>query len=351
MLWLQLRKLKRARGEARAQAAHALAERGNRRAVVALGEALGDVTWSERAAAAVALGKLGNGRGVPFLASALAGDPEVDVRCSCAWALGSIGGKSAIEPLAGALDDDSDAVRRVVTEALAEIGTAPVLDSLVRALSDPHHDVRLAAVAGLGRVGRGPAAPWLLEALQDPEWSVASAAAEALAHIDDSTALPALFEALRGGHLAACLAAAEALGRVGDPSALDALVAALGDPARLTGVDGCDLRLRRNVARALGAIGKAEAVAPLCTLVADRFTAGAAVEALVKVLRWDAANIAVEELRELAVLEDPHQSPWIIDETEEAGSGRIVVREGRPWPVDASELRAIANTELRARED
>ena len=81
MIWIHLRKLKRSDGVARARAAHALAERGNRKAVEPLGEALGDASWAERSAAAMALGKLGNGRATPFLALALGADPDVDVRC------------------------------------------------------------------------------------------------------------------------------------------------------------------------------------------------------------------------------------------------------------------------------
>lgn len=350
MLWLQLRKLKSTDGEVRAQAAHVLAGRGNPRAVTPLGEALEDRTWQQRAAAAMALGKLANGRGVPFLTAALRGDPDVDVRCSCAWALGSIGGKGVIEALDAALEDDSDAVRRVAAEALGEVGTATVLGSLARALGDPHHDVRLAAVAGLGGLRSGHAAPPLLAALHDGEWSVSCAAAEALAKIEDSAAVPALVEALADGSLAARLAASEALGRIGDPSAVAPLVKALGDLQAMSDPSGVDVRLRRNVAHSLGAIGKAEGIESLRALVTDRHTAGAAVEALVKVLRWDAAGASSEELERLAECDDPHQVPWMVDEAEEAKSGRVVVREGKSWPVDAADLRAAALAELRRRE-
>ena len=53
MLWLHLRKLKGADGEARSRAAHALAERGNPKAVAPLGAALADRSWDERASAAI----------------------------------------------------------------------------------------------------------------------------------------------------------------------------------------------------------------------------------------------------------------------------------------------------------
>jgi hypothetical protein len=85
-------------------------------------------------------------------------------------------------------------------------------------------------------------------------------------------------------------------------------------------------------------------------LAADPYSAGAAVEALVKVLRWDAASLGLDDLQALAVLEDPLQVPWIVDDAEEATSGRVVVREGRSWPVNAGELRNHAVAELRRRE-
>ncbi len=347
MLWLHRRKLRSADGEARTRAAHALAEGGSARAVEPLGEALSDRGWDDRSAAAVALGKLANGRGVAFLTPALAEDPDVDVRCSCAWALGRIGGNAALEPLDAALADDDDSVRRVAVEALAKVGTAAVLESLVRALGDRHHDVRLAAVKGLGSVGSGSIAPQLLAALEDSEWSVRCAAAESLATLDDSTAVPALITALAAQSLAVKLASAEALGRIGDPRAADHLVEALGGLEGLNGVAGCDLRLRRNVAKALGDIGKAAAVPALLVLATDRYTAGVAIEALGKVLRWDAAAVDQPRLRALSELSDARQAPWMIDEAEEVASGRVTVREGKDWPVDAAALRQQALAQLR----
>ncbi|MGD8817956.1 MAG: HEAT repeat domain-containing protein, partial [Acidobacteriota bacterium] len=158
-------------------------------------------------------------------------------------------------------------------------------------------------------------------------------------------------EALDAGPLAARLAAAEALGCIGDPRAIDPLVSSLGDLDTLDGIRGCDLRLRRNVARALGDIGKAVAVAPLRALGADRYTAGAAVEALVKILRWDGAQVADEDLVVLVGLDDPAQVPWMVDEVREATTGEVVVREGKPWPVDASDLRVHALAEQRRRDN
>ncbi len=348
MLWLQLRKLKSEDGAVRTRAAHALAEGGNARAVEPLGHALADLGWDDRAAAAIALGKLANGRGVPFLVDALSADPDVDVRCSCAWALGRIGGRAIFDPLGAALEDEDEAVRRVATEAIAKVGTITALEGLGRAVADPHHDVRMAAVKGMGKLGSGRSAPQLLGALQDPEWSVRSAAAEALAKLDDSSAVPTLIDAVATGDLAAMLVATEALGNIGDPAAVETLVAAVGgsEPQAL---DDCDLRLRRNVAKALGDIGKATGLPALRRLLADRFSAGVALEAIVKVLRWDARAASEEDLQALAELVTAEQVPWMVDEIEEANTGRIIVREGKPWMVDGAEANAAALAELQRR--
>ncbi len=351
MLWLHLRKLKSADGAARSKAAHALAERGSRRAVEPLGRALADRDWDDRSAAAIALGKLGNGRGVPFLADGLGTDPDVDVRCGCAWALGRIGGKAVFEPLGAALDDDNESVRRVTTEALAKVGTATALEGLSRAVVDRHHDVRLAAVKGIGKIGSGRSAPQILAALEDPEWSVRCSAAEGLAQLDDSTAVPALLEVLDGGSLSARLAAVDALGHIGDPRAAEPLVAVVAGHDGAYILEGCDLRLRRNVARSLGDIGKATGLEALLRLAADRYTAGAAVEAAIKVLRWDAAGADIGDLQEVARLAEVEQVPWVVDEVEEAKTGRVVVREGKPWAVDADDAKTAALAELRRRDN
>ena len=242
-------------------------------------------------------------------------------------------------------------MRRVAAEALAKVGTSEALASLVRALDDAHHDVRLAAVTGLGNIGSGRTAPQLLAAVEDPEWSVRCAAAESLAKLDDSAALPALVDAMEQGSLATKLAATEALGRIGDGRAVEPLVAVLGDLEGLRGPEGCDLRLRRNVAKALGNIGKVAALPALRVLTADRFTAGAAIESLGKVLRWDAASAGAEYLQALAEIDDVQQVPWVIDEAQEAASGRVLMRGGRAWSVDSTDLRAQALAELRRREN
>jgi len=71
--------------------------------------------------AAVALGNLRDPRAVPALLRAL-DDPDAIVRGHAAWALGRIGGSDAAQALAGRLDAEGDqAVRHEMEQALAEL--------------------------------------------------------------------------------------------------------------------------------------------------------------------------------------------------------------------------------------
>jgi HEAT repeat protein len=347
MLWLHKRKLKVGDSAARLEAARRLGELGNSRAVAALAEALADRSWADRWAAAVALGKLRNGRGVGALGTALESDDAVDVRCNAAWALGRIGGKVAVEHLLSALDDQDESVRRVVVEALAAVGKGDTMGGLVKALGDSSHDVRLAAVVALGETGSGTAAQPLLVAIRDTEWSVRSAAAQAVAKICDSADLDALIGALGNEYLPARVAAADALGRIGDPRAIPSLEALLVAPSGTPAAR--DPRLRRSCAAALGGIGKAAAVASLLATTRDPFTAGVAINSLARVLRWDAGGVDSEDLQRIAALVEIEQIPWVIDDGEEEEADTSSVKAGRPWPVETSELRRLAETELRAR--
>jgi HEAT repeat protein len=348
MLWLQKRKLKAGDSATRREAAQKLGELGNPRAVAALAEALGDRSWEDRWAAAVALGKLRNGRGVAALGTALDSDESADVRCNAAWALGRIGGKVAAEHLLAALDDQDESVRRVVVEALAAVGKGDTVGGLVKALDDASHDVRLAAVLALGETGSGTSAQPLLAAMRDTEWSVRSAAAQAVAKISDSADLDALIGALGSEYLPARVSAADALGRIGDPRAIPALEAILVAPSGAP--PPCDPRLRRSCAAALGGIGKAAAVFSLLATTRDPFTAGVAIDSLARILRWDAGSVGSDALLRIAALVEIEQVPWVIDDAEEEEAAPSSVKAGRPWPVETTELRQLAEAELRARD-
>ena len=193
--------------EVRWDAARALGEIKDPRAVEPLSAALKDERFSVRQAAAEALGKIGNARAVEPLIAAL-GDERSDMRQAAAKALGAIGDARAMEPLIAALKDKDSAVRKAAAEALDHLGWKPAQDEsagwywmakhdwdkcvalgalavepLIAALKDENSDVRQAAAKALGKIGDPRAVEPLIDALQDKEWFVRRTAAEALISI------------------------------------------------------------------------------------------------------------------------------------------------------------------------
>ena len=195
-----------------ADAAVALGEIGDRRAVEPLIMALGAGNEAMSAAAAMALGKLKDALAVEPLIRALS-DRAGDVRANAAKALGEIGDRRAVEPLIAALHDQDRDVRFGAVWALGEIGDARAVEPLIGALETTRvrplgHDF----VAGGGR---------------DREWMVPEAAADALGRIRDPRAVEPLITALAKSDRRVGAMSAWALGRIGDQRAIEPLIDAL----------------------------------------------------------------------------------------------------------------------------
>jgi HEAT repeat protein len=107
---------------ARWEAAEALGEIGDKRAVDPLIEALNDKKPLIRWKAAEALGEIKDKRAVDPLIEALKGeDEDWCVRKTAAEALGKIGDKRAVEPLIEALKDEDRYVRETARKVLEKI--------------------------------------------------------------------------------------------------------------------------------------------------------------------------------------------------------------------------------------
>jgi hypothetical protein len=116
--------------QVRKQAALALGEIKDRRAIEPLGRALWDECAAVREAAAQALGGLGDVRAVDLLVQILHKDDSDKIvlfhdRQSAAQALASLGDPRALAPLEEALQDQRPAVRAAATKALAVIRGEP----------------------------------------------------------------------------------------------------------------------------------------------------------------------------------------------------------------------------------
>ena len=90
------------------------------------------------------------------------------LRRNAAKALGEIGNKKAVDPLIAALHDEDFYVRSRATSALCKIGGKAV-DPLIAALDEEDPNIRWRAVRALGTIGNMKAIPHLEKIVDDME--------------------------------------------------------------------------------------------------------------------------------------------------------------------------------------
>ncbi|KUG20704.1 hypothetical protein ASZ90_009557 [hydrocarbon metagenome] len=241
--------------DVRYEAAGALGELGDTRAIGPLAELMHDEESGVRWMAADALAKMGAAAVEPLIQNLRHGD--VDVRWMAALALGDIGDPRAVLPLIHTLKDEDAYVRSRAALALGKIG-ALAREILIRQLAEGDDDVRWGAVLALGKIAGAEAIAALINALGDSSSRVRQRAARALGEIGapairplilafgesdpatcdliaealsdiGKTAVPPLIEALHEENWRIRRCAAEALGRIGDPRSVDPLIEALRD--------------------------------------------------------------------------------------------------------------------------
>jgi HEAT repeat protein len=214
--------------------------------------------WIE---ASQTLGSIGQ-PAVPDLIKALK-DPNWQVRLGAACALGNIG-QPAVRELSKALKDSDTRVRRVAAFGLQTMGKAAkaAMPQLIDALQDPDIVVRRNAAQTLKNIGKAAkaAVPQLIDALQNSNedkmlrryaaWALGEIASEA------KVAVPQLTDALKDPDAVVRQNAAYALGNIGAEAkaSVPELIAALQEPYQKPEV-------RRNVAGALGKLGKLDVLA------------------------------------------------------------------------------------------
>jgi HEAT repeat protein len=260
----------------REAAAQALGQLGDVRAVEPLITALTDSATTVRETAAQALGQLGDVRAVEPLMAALT-DGDTTVREVAAASLGKLDwqpagetggrywvvlkqwdkcvamGSAAVEPLLVALKDSDSNVRQASAKALGQLGDAGAVGPLITVLRGKDKELSQTAVKVLVEIGIPSVSP-LVTALRDPDKSVQQVAAEGLGKIGDTQAVEPLIAALEDSDSNVCQAAAGALGQLGDARAVEPLIAALDNPY---------WEVRKTAAEALGQLGDARAVKPL----------------------------------------------------------------------------------------
>ena len=262
--------------------------------------ALSDAARPEfaRINAATALGEIGDMRALEPLIAALR-DETPAIRLAAVGALGDLNDPRSVEALLAALDDDIPEVRRSAILALSAIGGEGVFAALARIATDPIADVQLRGMAGfaLGRLDQdrtipifremladegairylypvlaslGTAAiPPLLEAARSENQTVRFAALrylrQHLKHDTDARIIECLATLLNDNDLNMRHAAAGMLGAVGDARAVDTLVEALGH---------WSISERISAAQHLEKIGDARALPALEKALADGLNTG-----------------------------------------------------------------------------
>ena len=174
----------------RREAAKSLGRIGDERAIEPLINSLKDDDRYGREGAAEGLGEMGE-KAVEPLIDAME-DPDWHVRMGAAIALRIIGDKEAIEPLVSALEDENRFVRREATKSIGRIGDRRVVGPLIKALKDPDRSVRMRAVSALSKCGDERVIEPLIGMLNDEDSGVRLRAIRALEEIDDPRVQKAL---------------------------------------------------------------------------------------------------------------------------------------------------------------
>ena len=227
--------------------------------VEAMISALSDEDAEIREQAAYSLGQFEDPRAIEPLANALQNDTEPGVREQAAWSLGMIEDAAAVPALSQALSDAEADVREQAAWALGMIEDESAVDALTQVLSDPDEDVREQAVWALGMIESEAAAAPLMIALGDSNAQIRSQAAWSLGMIEEASAVDALAGALQDTDPEVREQAAWALGMIEDAGAVSALGTALGDS---------ESAVREQAAWSLGMIEDAAGVDPLVAVLA-----------------------------------------------------------------------------------
>ncbi|MDF0591209.1 HEAT repeat domain-containing protein [Candidatus Methanocrinis natronophilus] len=141
--------------------------------------------------AAKALGETGDPRAVEPLIVALK-DSNRDLRIHSAYALGEIGDLRAVDPLIAALNDDHSSVRGYAAHALGQIGDPKAVDPLIAALNDRQPNVRIHSAGSLVRLGKPEYFDQVMEGVTNQNSGIREAAAEALGNTRDPRSIEPL---------------------------------------------------------------------------------------------------------------------------------------------------------------
>ncbi len=231
--------------------------------------ALKDGDWGIREEAATALGEARDGRAVLALVAVLR-DRDRAVREAAIAALTAIG-EASVVTLGVCLKEPDLTLQEAAASILSKIGDRRVVDPLLDALQSPDWIVRMHASKALGRIGDTRVAESLMPLLQDKVKAVREEAAQAFADIGEGT-LSELVKGLKHEDWLVRLHTVEALGKMKSAKAVEPLLYMMFNDR--------DSAVRVDAARSLGEIGDPRAVQFLITVMADADIRPKAIEAL-----------------------------------------------------------------------
>lgn len=134
---------------------------GDPGAIEAIRPLLEDEDTGVRSEAIKTLGILGDKTSIDHFANILQRHPDPWARYDAAGALGNIKDIRAVEPLLAALNDPAAQVRRTVASALSHLGDLRAVEPLIKQLRDPDPDARYWAVLALATLKDRRALPEL----------------------------------------------------------------------------------------------------------------------------------------------------------------------------------------------
>ena len=225
--------LSAAQPETRWQAARALAERRDPRAVEAVVRAMQDPAGTLRVCVmASALGHLHDPRALSALTEAAFDPGNRDLRLCAIQSLGMIGDRRAVPALIAAINTRNNPV--TAANAIARMGDERGIAPMIAAAGDPQ--LRLWMVMALGELSDPEASAYLASLTDDPAAAIRQAAVEArwkIAQLSAPDPVQSLVDVLDGEAPPARRTwAAFRLGELGQSGAIPGLLQALADPER-----------------------------------------------------------------------------------------------------------------------
>jgi len=226
--------------------------------------ALNDKNADIRKNAAEALGEIKDTRAINPLIASL-GDEDTNVRKNAAEALGKIGDIRAIEPLVASLYDKKSTVKSSAEKALKKIfdnmKDSHNVEQLFSLLEHKEAFVRRLAITTIKGSKDSRTVEHLILALKDDDPVIRDSAAEALREIGEPAVKPLINVLKDEGDMNARIKATMILGDIKDNRAIEPLIDALKYKSEAPGQESTILRVE--AAKALGTIKDARAAGPL----------------------------------------------------------------------------------------